>query len=385
MRVWLVVLIVVLLACVSCSPTATQDPGIASGVCAALSDADCAILTGSYGATSGLQSARFTLDTRFAIENMRDAPDVEFTVLMEGAYDADWSAAVAGLNIGRIISLIFSAADRLAFAQEVLDEVGAQVAVTMTGSEALVAGSPRPATFRAVLAGGTVYVDFNRSPAGDETGVGWIAFDIVGEVTTRAEEAIRRGAFLRRASDDDATAFAADFVTVTRLPDETGSDGATLAVYASSLDVPAMLQSPEMAAYVRDSQPEDTPDAVRDAAVATVRLLSTLAYGLDVTLVQKIDPETLVMREAELQFSYDTSVITANFLELLSGVFTALLGEDRAAVDVADDVEGAVFSMTASMTLDDLDAPQDIVAPDDSELLTLLDVVQFFADLIASE
>jgi len=344
--------------------TVAQDTPV---FCGTLAEADCSILQGAHENAASVTSADVDFSMYLSAEGIPDVPfPLEFTLTGTGSYSGDLSsfemdpAAMTALMqdqdaYGEFLSGVLAAFDgQLSLNLSLPAQLGAMM--ELEGDVPL----------NLVLVDGIGYLDFASlkaalpEEAGEDLPDGWGAIDLGQAI----QMAVAQGD-MNMGSTTDTSAFAdADFAnqysTVTRVDDTTLADGTTVAVFQTSFDFSAMMESEEMQAAITDAMAQSMAENDTEMTAEQLQMAQDLAMsalnGLDHTFVQMVDPTTSQTRRIEFDMTLDLTELMAN-------------AEAMGAEDMGDAQPVVTFTLDAETS--DLNGGQTIEAPADAEMFPL--------------
>ncbi|HEX2909016.1 MAG TPA: hypothetical protein VHO69_19240 [Phototrophicaceae bacterium] len=365
----------VLLLLVSGSAFAQVPPGF----CGGLAEADCAILTASSEAMTGLNSGTATMNIDLTVSNIPDAPfeSLAFNVAGDMVYhvdpalvekyaamQADPSALLKDMSqLGPMMEELFSGMDgqvslKLTIPQDIVDlaaESGSALPTELSTELRLVAG--------------VGYINLSSlAEALPEAGVptGWYGLEIAKLMGSAMNMALAQMEGQAMPSFDPSMfsqftdpAFLESYIKVERLAD---SDGA--AVFQMSFDMAALATSPafrDMMVKQMEMMGQEVDEAQIDQMIAMV---AQMYEGLDMSITQSVDLSTSYMTHMDMVFDWD---------------LTALMSASGASSDVA----APVINLVMSADYADFNAAPEVTAPEDATVFTAEQIMQMMAGSMA--
>lgn len=335
--------------------------------CGTLAEADCSILQLAQDNAGSVTSADVDFSMYLSAEGIPDVPfPLEFTLTGTGAYSGDLSsfemdpAAMAALMqdqdaYGEFLSGALAAFDgELNLNLSLPAQLGAMF--ELDGDVPL----------NLVLVDGIGYLDFGTlkaalpEDAGADLPDGWGAIDL-GQLI---QMAVAQGEMdMSTATDSSAFAdpeFASQFSEVTRVEDTTLADGTTVAVFETSFDFAAMMESEEMQALLAESMAQSMAESGSEMSEEEMQMAQDVAMsalnGLDMSFVQMVDPATSQTRRIEFDMTLDLTQLMADM-------------EAMGAEDMAGATPVVTFTLDAETS--GLNGGQTIEAPADAQMFPI--------------
>lgn len=360
MRKMLVLAVVIALLSISSIASAQTMPVI----CGGLGEADCAILQQSQQAMLTLTSADVALDMSFTMTGMPDMPNgVSMGLSGTGAFAGDLSAVQGSPD-----AMAAMMSDPQAYAQFLQTALGAfdgELNLLLSLPQDLTGGminGDLPINLR--LVDGVGYIDFDSLatvlPAEATEGMptGWGGLDLVEAVGALMQQVTAMGGMMMPMDESAAAsmydpAFLEQFITITRLPDETAADGAAVAVFETVIDYAGLMNSPEIQAMMQ----QQMEAAGAGASAPDMSMMSAMFETMDLSVISRVGTSDFFVRSTDVSFSWDMSSMGA------------MMGE------AASSSAAPVMSFSMGFDLSAFNGGQVITAPEGANIATLGDLM----------
>ena len=210
---------------------------------------------------------------------------------------------------------------------------------------------------------------------------GWVGFDFARWMALFAGVGVALEDQQDMLDAIEQVVIANQFVDVERLPDEEAADGTTLAVFAYTYDMAAMLRSPEYRAYLLESmqqsvdrEMDDPPELTGEGFNLMLEIMTFLMDGSSITLTSKIDTEDFYMHEGAFDFTWDSSPVLTGIVGGVRGIVESIFGEF--ADPEGSTVDGPAMFMRGTISMSDFNSLEPVAAPPDSRVVRFEDLLE---------
>jgi hypothetical protein len=352
--------------------------------CGDLSEADCTVYQDAQHAMLDLDSASFDLDMNFTLNNLApEMKEMSFGLDMDGAYIVDSEALREIYELAQTNPAAF-AGDFDAIAtmmEDLLRATSADITITVDLPEELLNQLstsntdpmiPSEISFDAVMVEGVAYINLDNIAPLDPTGdipAGWHGADLA-DLVDRGFAML--SAFMPQMdeSEIDPEAFNAftdseilgEFMSLER-DEDADVNGQSMAVFRTTFDYGAFFSSPSIREMMRaqmaaqmgmmgmsGQMDEDDLDAMLDAQAA-------MFNGAELVVTQWIGLDDNYVHQSEMTMDWRMD------MEALSQI------DNMGSTDSAN-MPDPHINFHAVMTMDDFNAVEPIIAPEDARLYT---------------
>jgi hypothetical protein len=354
--------------------------------CGDLSEADCALLTDAQTAYTTMQSGTSTFEFDLALSGIPDLPfPLSLNLMGVGSFSGDMSALTSMANMANsgdmsavyeqlpeiMDTVLTSTAADLALTLTLPEDLMAMMGPMMadvTGDDATPAKVPNVFSLQLRMVDGVGYVNLDQIANQLPTlglPAGWLGLDFAELMRESLE--MQPDMMPEDMPEIDSSMadmmtdpeMLASFITVERVEDSV-IDGQTLAVFEYTIDFAGLMESEAYQSMLREQMlaaAEQSDENLSESDIEmALEVSSSALQGMTMSMRQAIGVDDKYMRAVSYEMTWDMTTVMEMADEM---------GEDMPAGTKP------LLTMTMSATMDDINEPLTITAPEDATIIPL--------------